>query len=76
MTANLYDECELDTADEAMCRKYSFDILKAGLPAPGKNPTGTHPNFAAIETYYLPFVSEVLKKAAEFRMGNVHWNSF
>lgn len=34
--ANLYDECELDTADEAMCRKYSFDILKAGLPAPGK----------------------------------------
>lgn len=76
VTANLYDECELDTADEAMCRKYSFDILKAGLPAPGKNPTGTHPNFAAIETYYLPFVSEVLKKAAEFRMGNVHWNSF
>ena len=29
--ADLYDDCALDTADEAMCRKYSFDVLRAQL---------------------------------------------
>lgn len=74
--ANLYDECGLDTADEAMCRKYSFDVLKDGIPAPSENPTGTHPNFEAIQDYYLPFVSNALKRAEAYRFGEVHWNSF
>lgn len=61
VVANLYDECALDTADERMRRKYSFDILKDGLPAPGENPTGTHPNLEAIKEFYVPFVTNVLK---------------
>lgn len=70
--ADLYDDCKLDTADEVMCKKYSFDILKDGIPAPGENPTGTHPNLLAVQEYYLPFVSETLRKAEDFRFGEVH----
>lgn len=73
--ANLYDECSLDTADEDMCRKYSFDVLKDGLPAPGESPTGTHPNFSAIKEFYLPFVADVLRRTEEFRFREVCWDS-
>ncbi len=72
---NLYDECELDTADEAMCRKYSFDVLKDGLPAPGKDPTGTHPNLEAIREFYLPFTAEALKRMEAFRFGEIGWDA-
>lgn len=73
--ADLYEECSLDTANEEMCRKYSFDILKDGLPAPGEKPTGTHPNLEAIKEFYLPFVSETLRRTAAFRFREVHWTS-
>lgn len=73
--ANLYDECDLDTADERMCRKYSFDVLKDGLPAPGAEATGTHPNFEAIREYYLPFVSGVLKQTEAFCFHGVFYDS-
>ncbi len=73
--ADLYGECSLDTANEEMCRKYSFDILKDGLPAPGEEPTGTHPNLEAIKEFYLPFVSETLRRTAVFRFREVHWTS-
>lgn len=73
--ADLYDECGLDTADEAMCRKYSFDVIKDGIPAPGEEPTGTHPNFEAIREFYLPIVSDVLRKAEIFRFGEINWDA-
>lgn len=73
--ADLYDDCALDTADEAMCRKYSFDVLRDGLPAPGEEPTGTHPNFEAIREFYLPIVSDVLRKAEVFRLSGVNWDA-
>ena len=74
-SADLYDDCELDTADEAMCRKYSFDVLRDGLPAPGEEPTGTHPNLEAIREFYLPIVSDVLRKAEVFRFSGVNWDA-
>ena len=73
--ADLYDDCALDTADEAMCRKYSFDVLRDGLPAPGEEPTGTHPNFEAIREFYLPIVSDVLRKAEGFRFSGINWDA-
>lgn len=73
--ADLYADCALDTADEAMCRKYSFDVLKDGIPAPGENPTGTHPNFEAVREFYLPFVSDVLKKTEQFRFREIGWDA-
>lgn len=63
--ANLYDDTQLDTSDDAMKDKYSFDTLINGLPASGKTATGTHPNFLAIEEFYVPLVSEALKQAGE-----------
>ncbi len=63
------------TADEAMCRKYSFDVLRDGLPAPGEEPTGTHPNLEAIREFYLPIVSDVLRKAEVFRFSGVNWDA-
>lgn len=74
--ADLYDGCGLDTADADMCRKYSFDVLRDGKPAPGEEPTGTHPNLEAIREFYLPFVSEVLRKAETFRFREIRWRSF
>ena len=73
--ADIYGECELDTADEAMCRRYSFDVLKDGLPAPGDQPTGTHPNFEAVREFYLPVVSEVMKRAEQFRFREIGWDA-
>lgn len=76
IVADLYGKCELDTSVEQMCRKYSFDTLVDGLPAPGENPTGTHPNLEAIRKFYLPFVSEVLRKAEVFRFREVYTHCF
>lgn len=60
--ANLYDDSELDTSNAEMRKRYSSDILVNGLPVPGPDPTGTHPNFLAIEEFYVPLVSETLRK--------------
>lgn len=60
--ANLYDESPFDANDKAMREKYSFDKLADGLPAPGENPTGTHPNFLAIKEFYVPLVSKTLRQ--------------
>lgn len=58
--ANLYDDAELDTRNETHKNKYTFDSLGSnGLP--GTNGSGTHPNFAAIEEFYLPAVTEALR---------------
>src|SRR5699024_2918748 len=59
----------------AMCRRYSFDVLKDGLPAPGDQPTGTHPNFEAVREFYLPVVSEVMKRAEQFRFREIGWDA-
>ncbi len=74
--ANLYDECRLDTADETMCKTYSFDVLKDGLPAPGEHPTGTHPNLAAIREFYVPFLVDTLKRAERFRFQGAGWDAW
>lgn len=70
--ANLYDDCRLDTSDAEMCRKYSFDMLKDGLPAPGEHPTGTHPNLEAIREFYVPFITDTLRRAEQFRFREVY----
>lgn len=57
--ANLYDNDGLDTKDEAIKNKYTFDSL-GGNGLPGTNGSGIHPNFAAIEEFYVPAVSEAL----------------
>ncbi|HMR48905.1 MAG TPA: SGNH/GDSL hydrolase family protein [Arachnia sp.] len=76
--ADLYTS-GLDTADDDMRVKYSFDSLQAsGLPGTAETtgswgtgastrPTGTHPNFPAIEEFYLPEVSRVLRSVQELR---------
>ncbi|WP_320930697.1 bacterial Ig-like domain-containing protein [Hungatella sp.] len=59
--ANLYDNVEFDTSDESCKNKYTFDSL-GGNGLPGTNGSGTHPNFAAIEDFYLPVVTDALRK--------------
>lgn len=71
---NLYDECGLDTSDEVMCRTYSFDRLVNGLPAPGDQPTGTHPNLKAIREFYVPFLVDTLNRAELFCFGKTVWD--
>lgn len=54
-------------------RAYSFDLLGAdGLPGtpetvtypdPARQPSGTHPNFAAIERFYAPILLDALERA-------------
>lgn len=57
----------LYTGTEIYKRRYSFDTLIDGIPTNEVNvlatPTGTHPNFAAIEAYYVPVVTKAIKKA-------------
>lgn len=57
--ANLYDNDGLDTKDEAIKKKYTFDSL-GGNGLPGTNGSGIHPNFAAIEEFYVPAIIEAL----------------
>ena len=69
--SNIYDYTALDTADADMKTKYSFDSLSsAGVPQSGTdgngtNATGTHPNFKAIEEFYVPTVSATLRTAKD-----------
>lgn len=58
--ANLYDDAELDTRNEEHKNKYTFNSL-GGNGLPGTNGSGTHPNFAAIEEFYLPIVTDALR---------------
>ena len=52
----------LDTSNADMKNTYTFDnTTSAGVP--GTNGSGTHPNFAAIEKYYVPTVSAILRTA-------------
>lgn len=52
----------LDTSNADMKNTYTFDnTTSAGVP--GTNGSGTHPNFAAIEKYYVPTVSATLRTA-------------
>ena len=70
--ADLYTS-GLDTSVDAMRVAYSFDSLQSsGLPGTAETtgswgsgtslrPSGTHPNFPAIEEFYAPIVSDVLR---------------
>lgn len=63
--ANAYDECALDTSIDEMRLKYSFDALDSGnipIPGEGEKATGTHPNFLAIEEFYVPLLSSTLRE--------------
>lgn len=76
--ADLYAS-DLDTTDTTMRVAYSFDSLQEnGLPGTAETtgswmqdgvlrPTGTHPNFPAIEQFYAPTVSNVLRGIQELR---------
>lgn len=58
--ANVYEDAELDTNDVNQKNAYTFDgVASNGLP--GINGSGTHPNFAAIEEFYLPIVSAAFR---------------
>lgn len=58
--ANLYDDVEMDTRNEEHKNKYTFNNL-GGNGLPGTNGSGTHPNFAAIEEFYVPAVTAALR---------------
>ena len=59
--ANLYDDSELDTRKEPHKNRYTFNSLDSnGLP--GTNGSGTHPNLAAIEEFYVPAVTGALRR--------------
>jgi hypothetical protein len=68
----------LDTTDNTQRVKYSFDSLQPqnGLPgtaettgswADGTRPTGTHPNFPAIERFYEPVLAKTLRNVENLR---------
>ena len=63
--ADLYRVKGMDlTADERRRDRYSFDHLDAnGIPAANTAASGTHPNFLALEEYYLPTLSAALRRA-------------
>ena len=63
--ADVYGKTDLDTNDVNKKNDYTFDSLAAnGLP--GNNGSGTHPNFKAIEEFYVPVVTETLEDPALF----------
>ena len=58
--ANVYEDAALDTNDANQKNNYTFDNNGSnGLP--GVNGSGTHPNFAAIEEFYVPVVSAAFR---------------
>lgn len=60
--ANIYEDAALDTNDTNQKNNYTFDNCGSnGLP--GINGSGTHPNLAAIEEFYVPLVSKALREA-------------
>ena len=61
--ADVYGGTDLDTNDVNKKNGYTFDSLAAnGLP--GNNGSGTHPNFKAIEEFYVPVVTATLRDPA------------
>lgn len=58
--ANVYEDADLDTRDEEQKNRYTFNDL-GGNGLPGTNGSGTHPNLAAVEAFYVPIVTEALK---------------
>ena len=63
--ADVYGKTDLDTNDVNKKNDYTFDGLAAnGLP--GNNGSGTHPNFKAIEEFYVPVVTETLEDPVSF----------
>lgn len=66
--ADVYGEAELDTRNNDQKNKYTFDSVDSnGLP--GTNGSGTHPNLAAIEEFYVPVVTEVLRNPERWLMN-------
>ena len=54
------EDASLDTNDANQKNNYTFDNNGSnGLP--GVNGSGTHPNFAAIEEFYVPVVSAAFR---------------
>lgn len=63
--ADVYGKTDLDTNDVNKKNDYTFDSLaENGLP--GNNGSGTHPNFKAIEEFYVPVATETLEDPASF----------
>ncbi len=60
--ANMFEDSPLDVTRDEMRMKYSFDVLVDGVPAPGGAVTGTHPNYLAVEEFFVPFLKDVLEK--------------
>ena len=60
--ADVYGEADLDTGKNPEQRKrYSFDSVDPGTGLPGTDGSGTHPNFACIEEFYVPVVRNALR---------------
>ncbi len=63
--ANVYEDAPLDTKNNLEQRAaYSFDEVNPSDGLPGTGGTGTHPNFACMEEFYVPIVRQALRKAA------------
>lgn len=62
--ANVYDKAVFDTNDVNQKNQYTFDSL-SGNGLPGINGSGTHPNFSAIEQFYVPITAEAFKSPEE-----------
>ncbi|NMM93075.1 SGNH/GDSL hydrolase family protein [Bifidobacterium oedipodis] len=70
VVADVWADSDLDTRRDEDRVKYSFDALgNDGLPGtpetitydhPDRQPSGTHPNFPAIDRFYTPVVARVL----------------
>lgn len=67
---DMYSNSKLDTTNDIMRKNYTFDNLGSdGFPgtiktakSDEKTPSGTHPNFSAIQEFYVPELLEYLKK--------------
>jgi len=58
---DLYADSALNTNDKKMQANYTFDGLnKKGMP--GDNGSGTHPNWRAVEEFYVPPVSKIIEE--------------
>lgn len=71
--ADVFGDTELDTRRDDHRVRYSFDALGSdGLPGtpetidypnPATQPSGTHPNFEAIDRFYAPVIARALESA-------------
>ncbi|MBT1178674.1 SGNH/GDSL hydrolase family protein [Bifidobacterium vespertilionis] len=70
---DVFGDTELDTRRDDHRVRYSFDALGSdGLPGtpetidypnPATQPSGTHPNFEAIDRFYAPVIARALESA-------------